>query len=423
MTETSPDILARAAWQPSAFHPSSAGVAAQAGSRSGVVAVVRDVADVAREWAELRTQAAGVTYFQSVEWCSTWIAACQAAGCAEDVRIVTVREAGRLVLLWPLAVRRKGPVAILHALAEPATQYCDLLVAPSPHASAWFDGAWQAVLAQRDVDLIRLRKVRADAALARFGQRWLGNRAVAADAAPFMRLAADDGTARPRRSGRSLNALKRHLKRLKEHGPVVFETVPVEHHVSALRDALRLKRDWSHDRGLASAGYSHPGNTGAMRALARQGLFTIRRVRVGNETAAVEIGIVDRGHYLSMIQSYDARYARHAPGRLLLWQTFDDRGTGIRTFDFLAPSGPHKTEWADDAVTVTDYAIARSLKGRLYLELSKRLKPRLKALHRRMRKLARFRFADAARAGFGRIAGPRDPAPGGADAPGDGTGS
>ena len=365
-----------------------------AGATAESAVVLRSVADLRDEWIALRARTAGPSFYQSFEWCAAWTEACRAAGLREDVRIVTVREAaGRLVLVWPLAARRRGAITVLHALAEPATQYCDVLVEDSPHAPRWLDSAWRAILSERDVDLVLLRKVRADGSLERHGRPWLRDHAQSSDAAPFLRFGAKDG-GRPQRSGRSVNALRRHGKRLAQHGPVSFEVLPAADHVAAVEEAFRLKRDWSRERGMFSAGYSHAANVGAITAVASLGLFTMRRLLVGGGTAAIEIGVLEHGHYYSMIQSYDLRYAQHAPGRLLLWEMFQEGDSGIDTFDFMPPSQPHKTEWTEASVAVTDYAVVRNLRGRVFLALSRELKPRLKRLYRSIPRPIRTRYAD-----------------------------
>lgn len=380
---------------PAAVQPAPRSVRAEA-------IVVRQIAELEAEWLSLRCRSLGPSFYQSFAWCSAWIEACRQAACPQDVRIVTVRDQGRLVLLWPLAVGRRGPIRVLHALAEPATQYCDLLIEDSPGAAAWMDRAWEAVMAQADVDLVRLRKVRADGALHRHGAARLEAHVQATGAAPLLRRADDAGASMGRRSGRSVNALRRHLKRLSELGPVRCEVVAPAEHVAAVRQAFRLKQAWSNDRGVTSAGYSHVANVGAITAVAERGLFTMRRLQVGDETAALEIGVVEEGYYYSMIQSYDARYAQHGPGRLLWWQTFQDPGNGIEVFDFMPPSQPHKTEWTQDWVGVADYALARTFRGGIYLSASRELKPRLQALHRKMPPALRTKALEALRAWFRR---------------------
>ena len=60
----------------------------------------------------------------------------------------------------------------------------------------------------------------------------------------------------------------------------------------------------------------------------------------------------------------------------------------------MPPSQPHKTEWTEDSVAVTDYAVVRSFGGRLFLTLSRELKPRLKRLYRSIPRPVRIGYAD-----------------------------
>jgi CelD/BcsL family acetyltransferase involved in cellulose biosynthesis len=88
--------------------------------------------------------------------------------------------------------------------------------------------------------------------------------------------------------------------------------------------------------------------------------------------------------YHSMIQTYQQRFAAHAPGRVLLWEIFNEPGSEVAIFDFMPPALPHKTEWTADAVVVTDYAIVSTALGAVYLAAARRLKPAGKALLARL---------------------------------------
>ncbi|UDL93797.1 GNAT family N-acetyltransferase [Lichenihabitans sp. PAMC28606] len=343
--------------------------------------LIQDPGEILDAWIDLHSRVTYAAFYQAPQWCAAWVAACAAAGRPEDVRIIAVYDFGRLVLIWPLAVRRLGPFSVLHALAEPATQYCDLLVEHSSKAADWIGIAWALVLAQPGVDLVHLRNVREGSELQRYGAHWLDGHRVATGVAPYLNLCASADGSRRQRSGRSVNALRRHLKQLSKRGPVVFETVPPSGQIAALKLALALKHDWSKARGVRSAGYEHPANEATLLTLASSGHFVMRQIRVGGKVAAIEIGATEKGHYYSMIQSYDASFSAHGPGRILLWRLFEDGDPEITTFDFLPPAQPHKTEWAAEAVPVHTYGVATSLKGHLVLGYFQHLKPRLKALY------------------------------------------
>uniref|UniRef100_Q07KW1 Protein involved in cellulose biosynthesis (CelD)-like protein n=1 Tax=Rhodopseudomonas palustris (strain BisA53) TaxID=316055 RepID=Q07KW1_RHOP5 len=341
-----------------------------------IVQMVDDPALIADEWRHLEARCVGYAFYQGYDWCTAWINSCRAAGCRIKPRIVTVRVEGRLVLIWPLALRQRGPVSMLHALGEPATQYCDMLVEDASNAQAWFDQVWEAVLAMRDVDLVSLRRVRADSPLHRFGEVRLAAFAKSSDLAPLLRTAFVGAA----RSGRSLNSLRRHRKRLAASGPVRVERVPPAEQADALREAFATKRRWAEERGAFSAAYWHPANERACLAIAERGLYAMWRLRVGEDVAAIEIGALGRGQYHSMIQTYEPRFALHSPGRILLWEILSDPANGIEVFDFMPPSMPHKIEWTEDAVNVTDYEIVRTANGAIYVQVEKRLKPAIKAV-------------------------------------------
>lgn len=342
--------------------------------------VFEDIEALAKDWADLRLQQPAANFYQSVEWCSAWVDSCAQAGTRERLRIVTVWQGRRLVLLWPLSVRRLGPFRILHSLGEPATQYSDVLVAECTNALQWFERAWTCVLNMRGVDALHLKHVRADSTLERLvhdRSLWFRLRKTSS---PFVLKVPDDevvdGSGRRKRSGRSLNALKRHLKALKAHGDVVFEAVPTCEHVSAVLEALAMKADRFKTTGNASAAYLHPANEMAISAMAKANHFLMRRLLVAGETAAIEVGVLDRGRYYSMIQSYDQRYAAYSPGRLLLWHLLNETDE-VKFFDFLPPNQPHKTEWTEWSTDVLDYVIPLTLRGRIFAFYLRHVRRRL----------------------------------------------
>lgn len=354
------------------------------GSASGIEAlplpldtrttVVSDIASLRDAWIALRARVPSTSFYQSYEWCHAWVEACARAGRPVDVRIVTVWENDRLVLLWPLSLRRLGPIGILHALAEPATQYCDVLMEPSVHATRWINYAYREIQAMPGVDAVHLHQVRGDARLETVKRALPDLQTLSREGAPFLRLSKN---AKTRRSGRSVNALKRHMKHLAKLGPVTVEAVPGPQQRLVVAEALKLKAQWLESRGASSSGYQHPGNHATIMKMAEEGRFIVMRLNVGDQMAAVEIGILENGHYLSLIQTYRQCFAAHAPGRLLLWRMLETCER-ISTFDFLPPSRPHKTEWTEEVMPVTSYVVALNLKGRIGVSYFQTYRKRLR---------------------------------------------
>lgn len=345
------------------------------------------VAALDQSWRELEQRSADGTVFQGADWCRAWIEAARVVGAVEAPRIVTLWRGSRLVLLWPLAVRRLSVFRVLHALAEPATQYGDLLVDPDEDRAALVEMAWHAVRSWRDIDVIELRRVPDGSSLANL--RELARHAVdrSRDSAPlvdFRMLAAD--RADRQRTSRTRNALRRHERLLAELGPVGFEIVAEpQEQCAAIAKAFALKREWQKEKSVASAGYAHRASEGCLQRLARDGCLFVARLRVGEQTAALEIGALRQRRYWSLVQSYDLRFARHAPGRLLFWHLLGKcPELGIDVFDFLAPACRHKLEWSNTDIGIRDYLVPTSARGSVALSYLSVVKPRLRDLYRQL---------------------------------------
>lgn len=357
-----------------------------------VITLIRSVAEalaLEEEWRSLAARAPEVTAFQGFDWCRAWLEASEAAGAPEALRLVTLRQDGRLVLLWPLAIRRVWGFRVAHWLAEPLTQYGDVLVEASPDRARWLDLAWGEIRAWRDVDAVELRRVRADAAV-NLLPALAGPKADPTDAAPYLDCGRADAASEAR-SGRTRNALRRRVKQLEKIGPVSFELVEgAVGQGQAVAEALAFKRQWLAEKGLASSGLSHPAAEGCLAALAGRAQLLVFRLRVGDLTAALEIGLVATGRYLSFMQSYAPQFAAHGPGRLLFWQLIERcPALGIATFDFLAPAYEHKREWASDAMAMCDHVLPISPGGVAVVSYLGRIKPALKEIFGRLPAAAR----------------------------------
>jgi CelD/BcsL family acetyltransferase involved in cellulose biosynthesis len=335
------------------------------------------------EWEELESRIPNATVFQSRAWCGAWLQASANVGHTEETRLLTVKHGGQLAMLWPLAVRRAGPCRVLHALGEPATQYCDALIAADQDRSQLLQAAWSAIRSWHDIDLVEMRRVRADAAIAALPVL-ADSAATNTTAAPFvdMRLAGGDS----HRSSRTRNALRRHRRKLAEHGDVAFEVVEdAAAKIHVVDEAVAFKRLWMVKRGLWSHGYAHAAADEFTRPLARQPGFRVARLTVGGVTAAVEAGYVMGDTYWSLTQSYDPRFSDHAPGRLLTWQFMEHcADTGIHTLDFLAPAHSYKREWATGEVAVADHLVPLTSKGSLLAATLRCARPALKRLYKQM---------------------------------------
>jgi len=337
------------------------------------------------QWRDLERRSLDPTIFQTADWCCAWVDARKACGAAETPRIVTISRGSSLVLLWPLAVRRLSFFRVLHSLGEPATQYADALIDRGEDQQALLKMAWETIQSWPDIDAIELRRIRDGTAVAKQLLRHRVERTRAS--APVLDFRSlDAGSAEGQRTSRTRQALRRHQRLLSEHGPVTFELVErPEEQCELLDQAFSLKQTWQKQKSSVSTGYAHGASLGCLQRLARSGGLLAVCLRSGPEIAAVEIGALRQRHYWSLVQSYDLRFSRHAPGRLLFWHLLKRcPELSIDVFDFLAPADRHKLEWSNKEVPIADYLVAVSLVGYLAVFYLTWVRPLLRECYRRL---------------------------------------
>eukprot|EP01042_Synura_sphagnicola_P035402 gene35402-45346_t len=149
-------------------------------------------------------------------WCDHYLAA------DDRLCLVVGRQAGRLVMLWPLERRHRLGLELARLMGAPVAQFGDILVEAGPQREHWLERGWQA-LRRHGIDLVELRLVRADAALGHCSRLGLAAPVVNQEA-PFADLAlrvAPDGPslAYP---ARDRSNYRRRPRRLAARGELAF---------------------------------------------------------------------------------------------------------------------------------------------------------------------------------------------------------
>ena len=308
--------------------------------------------------------------FQSFEWLSVWRSLYLGKG--TRAAVVTGRDQGRLVFLWPLVIERRLGLRILSGMGEPLSQYCDAIVDDAV-GEAERDAALDHVVGL-PVDLVWLRRVRDDAALAAALQRRLGT-GVARQTAPMVDLAGirDVATFHRGYSSKLRANRSRRRRRLQEHGPLTFEHLEPSPEAAALvRMALRFKRDWARRRGILAPFLCDPrferffveaaGAPGGIPGL------RVSALRRGSETLGVEISVLCRdrliGHVLAPNPDHFSLGVGGVLAEMTILNALDHRYAAV---DLLAPADPYKLEWATASIGVGDYVVSLSVAGRCYM--------------------------------------------------------
>lgn len=334
------------------------------------------------DWNRLFLRAGRSTqYFQTFNWLWHWsnhyFSAAAKRWATTRLAIVTVRRHGELVLVWPLVMERTAGLDCLTWMGRPVTQYGDILVDPAADDSMeLIRTSWDCILARLAPDIVRLRKVRDDAAIAPFLAQ-IGATESERQSAPYLDLesAPDFETYEQRYSAKARKNRRRQMRRLDERGRAHFSSDrggAVARELARL--ALLLKLAWLKDRGLVSPALADHRMTGFFADVAecriRDTGCRVSALTSAGEAAAIEIAFECKGRRLVHVIVYGLKFDKAGAGNLLVEESVRRaKAEGIETFDLLAPGDAYKLDWADGSVGVADYAVPVSWAGRAYTAL------------------------------------------------------
>ncbi len=300
--------------------------------------------------------------------------------------IVTGRRDGRLVIACPFMVAREHGMTRLSFMGDPVSQYGDIVVEPGPDAQADIRAAWDHIIAHDRVQLVSLRKVRADAAIAPLLHE-IGSIVTNPQVAPFLNFEGETDFAKfeQRYSSGARRNRRRQLRRLQDKGETAFVRLTAGPEASAaISETMALKRIWLKEKGLVSAAIADKRTEAFFRDCAadtvRDSGVRVALVRSAGETAAIEVTVACKDRVAIHVIAYDLAYEKTGAGALLMEDSIRRAcESGLGTFDLLAPGGSYKFDWADRAVDVADHAVGLSPIGRIYAGLIlKRLRPTAK---------------------------------------------
>jgi CelD/BcsL family acetyltransferase involved in cellulose biosynthesis len=192
--------------------------------------------------------------------------------------------------------------------------------------------------------------------------------------------------------------------------------VRFEHFVSgpqareAALEAIALKRRTLDDTGRLSMALHDPRFAAffadAAEAASHPCGCRVTRLTVDGRHVASSIDINAGGHRAAHIIVHEPEFGGCGPGLHMVedWAR-TAHADGMTQLDLLAPAHSYKWDWADSSIAVNDYALATSLKGRLFVGYLAHARPRLKAMAERVaqwqcqRRKGRAGEADTARPG------------------------
>ncbi|AZO79891.1 MULTISPECIES: GNAT family N-acetyltransferase [unclassified Bosea (in: a-proteobacteria)] len=318
-------------------------------------------------------------------WCDHYLVA------DDRLCLVIGREAGRLVMLWPLERRHRLGLVLVRLMGAPVAQFGDVLIEADPRREHWLERGWEA-LRRRGVDLVELRLVRDDGALGHCNRLGLTTPVVSQEA-PFADLAlrvAPDGPslAYP---GRDRSGYRRRLRRLAERGEIAFISIAPGREARALAEqAVAMKRESLVQHGVIAPTVADPRFARFFAELAAdlddEAGLRLSVVSCSGRPIGIDLSFDCKGRSFGHVIASDPGFEREGLGRVLVHHAFASaRARGSSIFDLLAPADPYKQEHADGAVPVRDFTVPLSWRGQLACDFAlPHLRPTLKAIAKRL---------------------------------------
>lgn len=305
--------------------------------------------------------------------------------------IVIGRMDGRLVMVWPLVRRRWLGLDTLRFMGVPVAQFGDVLVDGDQDAAILLRAGWDAVIGL-NADFLEARKVRADSVFAAVGFRGEGILLDSARA-PFAELHNRVGTDGPGSaySARERSNYRRRVRRLAEHGAVVFREYGPGAEAGACADAaVAMKKKWLDHHAIVSPTIADPRFTAFFNDLALDAdggsPLRVSTIECDGRPVGIDLSLDCKGHAFGHVIATDLSFEREGVGRVLVHQVFANaRRRGNRIFDLLTPADLYKMQHADGMVCVEDIAFPFTLRGRLMCDVGlKRVLPVVKSLAKRL---------------------------------------
>ncbi len=347
--------------------------AVTSGVTTRILASLHDIDANEQHWRALELRCSDpMSYFQSFDWCRSWVA--EFCTEATEPYVITLWRDEVLLAIVPLVVTRKGGIARLVTLGEAHAQYCGALALAGATSDPEVVEALRLAVRASKTDVWVQRCVIEGSALDRMiatiaRVREEPNQSSVLDLTPY--VSADAYFERlGKLQKRNRNRRRNHLARL---GDVSFEMVfPDDAGFDGLvEQAVNWKREWLAQTGRRSVGFSAQGYAAFLKRLPgdsdqRSGAC-ISVLRVGDRVVALELGFLHYRHYYAYIGSFDWSLRELSPGKVQMEMTVGWLiEQGARAYDLLVNPADYKNSWTNSAHAVATRAKPLSWKGRVY---------------------------------------------------------
>ena len=382
---------------------------APASATLSVITSLSALRDLEQHWRALEDDAQHHTsVFQSFDWVMAWAETYVWQRQSASLHILAGYDDGELVFLWPLMKARRAGFSLLTWLSDPYGQYGDVICRKGHSCKQWLAGSVTFLKRLKDVDILRLRHVRADSHVATQAAALFFN-ANLPEKAPFLDLTlfTDDASYDARYSPIQRKRRKKIRKGIEAIGTVSFKRLPAGSAAdAAMQQAINEKNLWLAERGRINRVLGCPGHMTFLKNLSRRMggnvELVVSEMTAGEKPVSWEIGFRHRGTHYGYVTSHVNALTNLSPGRLHMDQSQRDAlKSGQSRFDLMVPNDAHKESWSSASVDTNDYYLPLSVPGAVLGHVYIRtIRPMLRSIYYRLNAstLRKLNFRKAGRA-------------------------
>ena len=367
---------------------------ALAGTKSLRVEVVRtrEAFDaMAPQWERLEAGADGAVLFQGSGWARAIFDFEAARGNTRfDPVVVTLTEGERVVAILPLERISSHSRVVLTALGHAYSQYSDALIAPGLDPRIAVARLLRAAITAAPCDMVSFLKVRSDSLLAK---GMPDNHMVTGteQGAPYVALDGFEDFAAYFQTikAKTRKNMRNDRNRLERDGAVTHHIAgTAEEKLGVIERTLSGRANRLKDQGLSSRAFRDGSFLDFCAALPNRSDVTIMAMSLQHKgrPIAEQWGFVHGQRYYAFVASRDFERSEESPGKLHLGEVIEACcNRGLSGADLMVPVMPYKLTWANEVVTVSDFALPVTPRGVLVILLwDKTLRPLLKSAVLRM---------------------------------------
>lgn len=344
------------------------------GAHLSLVSTRQGLASLETGWRALElTSLRPISVFQSFDWVSNWSQIYLAPDADTEVCILAGYDEEKLVFVWPLMKTKSKGMIVLRWLSEPFSQYGDVICAEDQNAATWIKVSLGFLKRLKNIDLLRLRHVRADSNVGQSATKYFTD-ANLTERAPYLdlKLFPTNEAYEERYSSTQRKRRKKIRKEIEKFGEVTFTKVPAGSIADQeIAEAICQKNEWLSKRGRQNRVLCCPAHLAFLKGLSRAKNSAVEVIttvlKAGDKSVSWEVGFRYRNTHFAYLTSHVNELTDLSPGRLHMDQSQRQCiADGMTQFDLMVPYDPHKESWSSGMVETKDYYVPLSKRGAFY---------------------------------------------------------